>query len=198
MIIAVTPYDVLTAKHIERLAMIEPQIDGVLLRTPMSKKALAEWIALLRLREFPKSKIIIHSDIKLAKDMGIRQLHFKEGDPIAYQLKAESPEYRISMSVHSISAIIEAKAHHLDFGIYGHVFPSASKQGKTPRTNEEIELAISGSWPLVAIGGVDIKTVEEIHSDFVGIACIRSAFDTSVPVFEEMVQKWHQKKEGMT
>ncbi|AVQ34251.1 thiamine phosphate synthase [Staphylococcus muscae] len=195
MIIAVTPYELLTDQHIQRLNMIEPQIDGVLLRTPMTQLSLIEWLHALLQDEFPKSKVIIHTDITLAKRMGIQRLHFKEGDKQAFHLKETHPSYSVSMSVHHVESIIKAREHQLDFGLFGHVFPSASKQGKPPRTNAEVCAALSEQFPLIAIGGIDQHTVTQVNPKFIGMACIRSAFNIPIQVFDEMVQKWKMNKE---
>ncbi|MCS4486464.1 thiamine phosphate synthase [Staphylococcus americanisciuri] len=196
MIIVVTPYENLTMKHIERLLCIAPRISGVILRTPMGQEMLAHWIVMLLDTGFPKSKVIVHTDITLAKRLGIRRLHFREGDTTAYRLKDQNPSYSVSMSVHCMASIIEARKHYLDFGIYGHIFSSASKPGQAPRTIEEQRQALSVQWPLIAIGGIDMATVSDVTSHFAGIACIRSAFETSKETFDVMVQQWQIIKRG--
>ncbi|UXR78683.1 MULTISPECIES: thiamine phosphate synthase [unclassified Staphylococcus] len=195
MIIAVTPYELLTEQHIQRLNLIEPHIDGVLLRTPMRQQRLIEWLHVLLREGFPKSKVIIHTDITLAKDMGIQRLHFREGDEQAFDLKSTHPSYSVSMSVHCVESIIKAHNHRLDFGLFGHIFPSASKEGTPPRTSTEVCAALSEHLPLIAIGGIDQNTVMRVDPKFIGIACIRSVFDTPIKVFDEMVQKWRMNKE---
>ncbi|MGV3042921.1 thiamine phosphate synthase [Staphylococcus rostri] len=194
MIIAVTPFEPLTATHIERLLAIESRLSGVILRTPMQTAALADWLQTLLDKGFPKSKVIVHTDIALAERFDIHRLHFREGDITAYDLKAQQPSYVISMSVHQMATIIDAQQHHLDFGVYGHVFPSASKPGRAPRTDEEVQQVLSKKWPLVAIGGIDVDTVSDVPPQFAGIACIRSAFATSTETFASMIQQWQTLK----
>ena len=199
MIIVVTPYEILTQTHIDRLLEIEDYIDGVILRTPTDRHMLVDWIDRLLREGFPRSKVIVHTDVTLAERFKIQRLHFREGDATAYVLKAQKPSYQVSMSVHSTEAIATARDRQLDFGIYGHLFMSASKPGQAPRTDVDIQQALSQHWPLVAIGGIDVASVKAVVPRFSGIACIQSAFAPSTSTFKEMVQQWHQlKKEGMS
>ncbi|WP_241521874.1 hypothetical protein [Staphylococcus delphini] len=80
MIIVITPYVVLDDWHIKRLCVIENRIAGVIIRTPMNRHALKQWLIRLLANDFPKSKVIIHTDIALAAELGISNVHFKEGD----------------------------------------------------------------------------------------------------------------------
>ncbi|KIX90670.1 hypothetical protein TP70_05995 [Staphylococcus microti] len=198
MIVVVTPYERLTQTHIDKLLDIETYIDGVILRTPTEQDMLVNWIETLLRAGFPKSKVIVHTDVTLAERMGIQQLHFREGDMTAFALKAQKPSYQVSMSAHSVESIVTARDRQLDFGVYGHLFMSASKPGQAPRTKDAIQQALSQHWPLVAIGGIDVASVKEVAPQFSGIACIQSAFATSTSTFKEMVQHWQQlKKERM-
>ena len=63
---------------------IEPAIDGLLFRTPMSAFELQGFIVQLIEAGFPKDKIIIHSHFKLLKALNLQCIHFKENDEEAF------------------------------------------------------------------------------------------------------------------
>ncbi|QHW37904.1 thiamine phosphate synthase [Staphylococcus ursi] len=194
MMIVITPYVVLDDWHIKRLCAIESQIVGVILRTPMNRHPLKQWITQLLANGFPKSKVIIHTDVTLAIELGISNVHFKEGDYRAASLKQAHPHYQVSTSTHSAAMVREAKAQRLDFVLFGHLFPTSSKPDLPPRTQLEIDEVLTIDFPVVALGGITADTVQHISSHFTGIACISSAFRHELQSFEKMVDNWSLKK----
>ncbi|UXS21330.1 thiamine phosphate synthase [Staphylococcus delphini] len=194
MIIVITPYVVLDDWHIKRLCVIESQITGVIIRTPMNRHALKQWLIRLLANDFPKSKVIIHTDIALAAELGISNVHFKEGDQRAASLKQAHPHYQVSMSTHSAAMVRNAKAQQLDFVLFGHLFPTSSKPDLPPRTQLEMDEVLAIDFPVVALGGITVDTVQQISSHFTGIACMSSAFEHKLQQFEKMIDNWSLKK----
>lgn len=194
MIIVITPYVVLDDWHIKRLCVIENRIAGVIIRTPMNRHALKQWLIRLLANDFPKSKVIIHTDIALAAELGISNVHFKEGDQRAASLKQARPHYQVSMSTHSAAMVRNAKAQQLDFVLFGHLFPTSSKPDLPPRTQLEMDEVLAIDFPVVALGGITADTVQQISSHFTGIACISSAFGHKLQQFEKMIDNWSLKK----
>ncbi|PCF87746.1 thiamine phosphate synthase [Staphylococcus intermedius] len=194
MIIVITPYVELNDWHIKRLCTIESQIVGVILRTPMDGQQLKRWTIQLLANGFPKSKVIMHTDLALAIELGITNVHFKEGDSRAAMLKKKCPHYQVSMSTHSAAMVREAKTQQLDFVLFGHLFPTASKPEVPPQTQTEITDVLAIEFPIVALGGVTADTVHQVASHFTGIACISSAFGHELQQFDKMTQKWRLKK----
>ncbi|HEC2152138.1 thiamine phosphate synthase [Staphylococcus delphini] len=194
MIIVITPYVVLDDWHIKRLCVIENRIAGVIIRTPMNRHALKQWLIRLLANDFPKSKVIIHTDIALAAELGISNVHFKEGDQRAASLKQAHPHYQVSMSTHSAAMVRNAKAQQLDFVLFGHLFPTSSKPDLPPRTQLEMDEVLAIDFPVVALGGITADTVQQISSHFTGIACISSAFGHKLQQFEKMIDNWSLKK----
>ncbi|PCF40691.1 thiamine phosphate synthase [Staphylococcus delphini] len=194
MIIVITPYVVLDDWHIKRLCVIENRIAGVIIRTPMNRHALKQWLIRLLANDFPKSKVIIHTDIALAAELGISNVHFKEGDQRAASLKQAHPHYQVSMSTHSAAMVRNAKAQQLDFVLFGHLFPTSSKPDLPPRTQLEMDEVLAIDFPVVALGGITADTVQQISSHFTGIACISSAFGHKFQQFEKMIDNWSLKK----
>ncbi|EGQ2956913.1 thiamine phosphate synthase [Staphylococcus pseudintermedius] len=194
MMIVITPYAVLDDWHIKRLCVIESQIAGVILRTPMNRHALKQWLIQLLANGFPKSKVIIHTDVTLAMELSISNVHFKEGDHRATLLKQVQPHYQVSMSTHSAAMVRDAKAQQLDFVLFGHLFPTSSKPDLPPRTQLEVDEVLAIDFPVVALGGITADTVQQISSHFTGIACMSSAFGYELQSFEKMVDYWSLKK----
>lgn len=194
MIIVITPYVVLDDWHIKRLCVIENRIAGVIIRTPMNRHALKQWLIRLLANDFPKSKVIIHTDIALAAELGISNVHFKEGNQRAASLKQAHPHYQVSMSTHSAAMVRNAKAQQLDFVLFGHLFPTSSKPDLPPRTQFEMDEVLAIDFPVVALGGITADTVQQISSHFTGIACISSAFGHKLQQFEKMIDNWSLKK----
>ncbi|HEC2187841.1 TPA: thiamine phosphate synthase [Staphylococcus delphini] len=194
MIIVITPYVVLDDWHIKRLCVIENRIAGVIIRTPMNRHVLKQWLIRLLANDFPKSKVIIHTDIALAAELGISNVHFKEGDQRAASLKQARPHYQVSMSTHSATMVRNVKAQQLDFVLFGHLFPTSSKPDLPPRTQLEMDEVLAIDFPVVALGGITADTVQQISSHFTGIACISSAFGHKLQQFEKMIDNWSLKK----
>ena len=64
---------------------------------------------------FPKSKIIIHSDVHLLEQLHLSHIHFREMDEDAFSYKSTHPEIEVSMSTHSIESVKAAYEHDLDY-----------------------------------------------------------------------------------
>ncbi|MBI5973988.1 thiamine phosphate synthase [Staphylococcus canis] len=196
MILAVTPFQQLNEMHIQHLNEIESLIDGVILRTPMSQEVLFEWVNMLTRHGFPIEKVIIHSDVELALNLGVKWLHFREMDATAFKVKSAYPHLTISMSVHRVASIQQALHNHIDYGVFGHLFMTPSKPNQEPRSPFEVQRALDVGLPLIAIGGIDKKTVQEVPQQFSGIAAIGSVFNASYREVERLRQHWLYIKEG--
>lgn len=190
-----TPYTTLNQWHIDRLCEISCEIYGVILRTPMTQQQLEKWTVKLLANGFPKSKVIVHTDVQLARKLNIPNVHFREGDWRAAQLKKEEgKDFQVSMSTHSVNQVREAQAQQLDFVLFSHLFTTASKPDLPPRTPSEIDAVLSLDFPVVALGGITVETVQQVSSRFAGIACLSCAFSSDKQVFKQMIKQWFLKK----
>ena len=52
--------------------------------------------------------MMIHSDVKLLNTLGLQNIHFRENDAQAFQLKSKYPDIHVSMSTHHLSSVIRA------------------------------------------------------------------------------------------
>lgn len=103
--IAITKYKDLTNDDVQHFLDISDGIDGLLFRTPMSSSDLSSFLTSLIEKGFPKSKIIIHSDVHLLEQLHLSHIHFREMDEDAFSYKSTHPEIEVSMSTHSIESV---------------------------------------------------------------------------------------------
>ncbi|WP_251517119.1 MULTISPECIES: thiamine phosphate synthase [Staphylococcus] len=176
MFIAITPYKVLNEHDIEHYRRIEQDIDFLMIRTPMEVELLVEWIEQLKLNYFPINKIIIHSDIDVLERCELWAIHFKEQDARIAQFKQDNPNVQVSASTHYETSVGEAQSLGLDFVLFSHIFETGSKPGQPPRTDQEISSVLKYDIPIIALGGINSKTLKHLPQGFSGIAGI-SIFD---------------------
>ncbi len=172
LFIAITPYQDLSKSHIKHYCEIEGVIDYLLIRVPMNTEEVIQWVHELIKNEFPKDKIIIHSDINVIIQCDLSSIHFRENDPYIEEVQASYPDIQVSMSTHHKDAIANAKYLGLDFVLFGHVFETPSKPQQTPRAKSEVEEALQIDIPIIAIGGINQHTLSSLPNGFSGIAGI--------------------------
>ncbi|WP_240621646.1 thiamine phosphate synthase [Staphylococcus massiliensis] len=198
LLIVVTPYKPLDRQLMETILERQTLIDYLLIRTPISQDEQYQWIKALIEAGFSKGKVMIHTDVALAERLNIRNIHFREGDVHAEKTKRMNPSYHVTMSVHDEEHVRLAHKWQLDFGIYGHLFPSNSKKGKAPRTDAEITKALDIGFPLVAIGGINMNTIHQVPQAFIGFACIEAFFSKTKQDMHNLLEKWviHKERSG--
>ncbi|WP_210137149.1 thiamine phosphate synthase [Staphylococcus sp. GDH8C109P] len=189
MIIAITSYHKLTKQGCINYCEIEPYIDYLIVRSPMCTSETIEWINQLKQQHFPKDKIIIHSDYHVLQSCDLSRIHFRESDEQIHALKSYCSDIKISMSTHSRQAIQYAEELNLDFVLYGHVFETKSKKGLAPKSLTEINEALKTDIPVVALGGINLKTMSHLPKGFQGIAGI-SIFNHSIKTVQALHKAW--------
>ncbi|MFH4906148.1 thiamine phosphate synthase [Staphylococcus cohnii] len=189
MIIAITSYHKLTKQDSINYCEIEPYIDYLIVRSPMCTSETIEWINQLKQRHFPKDKIIIHRDYHVLQSCDLSRIHFRENDEQIRALKQHCSNIKISMSTHSRQAIQYAEDLNLDFVLYGHVFETKSKKGLAPKSLTEVNDALKSDIPVVALGGINLKTVSHLPKGFQGIAGI-SIFNHSIKTVQALHRAW--------
>lgn len=191
MFIAISPFKVLGNVDLDHYIDISSHIDLLLLRTPMGRDDLWLSINYLLSRGFPRDKLMVHTDTSLVEDFDLKFIHFKENDENAFIYKAQHPHVSVSMSTHSVETIMDAKVHGLDFVFFGHVFESASKLGRKPRSFSEIERAVGIDIPVFAIGGIDGDALKVLPKGFKGICAISFFRDHGVSEIEALRKVWN-------
>lgn len=190
MFIAITPYQMLTEIDLKHYIDISESIDLLLLRVPMDHDSLCTSVDYLIHHGFPKDKLIVHSDITLLEKYALSFIHFRENDEQAFLYKQSHPHISVSMSTHSSESIQRAQQHQLDFVCFGHIFETQSKDGKQPRSNEEIKQATAHHIPIYAIGGIDQHTIKVLPKGFQGICAISFFRKSSIQEIKSLRKVW--------
>ena len=188
--IAITKYKDLTNDDLQHFLDISDGIDGLLFRTPMSSSDLSSFLKTLIEKGFPKSKIIIHSDVHLLEQLHLSHIHFREMDEDAFSYKSTHPEIEVSMSTHSIDSVKAAYEHDLDYVFFGHIFKTPSKPNQWPRSKAEIQRVLEIPIPIYAIGGITEKTIPQLPHGFKGICAISFFMNASLQQIELLRKEW--------
>ena len=188
--IAITKYKDLTNDDLQHFLDISDGIDGLLFRTPMSSSDLSSFLKSLIEQGFPKSKIIIHSDVHLLEQLHLSHIHFREMDEDAFSYKSTHPEIEVSMSTHSIESVKAAYEHDLDYVFFGHIFKTPSKPNQLPRSKAEIQRVLKIPIPIYAIGGITEKTIPQLPHGFKGICAISFFMNASLQQIELLRKEW--------
>lgn len=188
--IAITKYKDLTNDDVQHFLDISDGIDGLLFRTPMSSSDLSSFLTSLIEKGFPKSKIIIHSDVHLLEQLHLSHIHFREMDEDAFSYKSTHPEIEVSMSTHSIESVKAAYEHDLDYVFFGHIFKTPSKPNQRPRSKAEIQRVLEIPIPIYAIGGITEKTIPQLPHGFKGICAISFFMNASLQQIELLRKEW--------
>lgn len=167
---------------VDVLLLVEPAIDAFILReTTKTDKEIVEAIRRLKEAGCDEEKIIVHNRPDIAVMTGIRRFQIPGyGLPLG-QLKLQYPSLLFGRSVHSLAEAEMAYTHGADWLLYGHLFQTASKQGKVPRGTDELFRMVQAiPIPIYAIGGIRPEHLPLLEkSDLAGIALMSAIFSES-------------------
>lgn len=163
---------------------IHPYVNAIHLREKQkTARELFQAIDLLINANLPLSKIIINDRVDVALVTRARgvQLAFHSLD--AALVKDSFPELRVGSSIHSYREGQKAKENGADYVLFGHVFPSKSKPGKTPQGLEELARLTQLDIPVIAIGGITAEnTGQVLHAGANGIAVMSGVLEAPDPI----------------
>lgn len=151
---------------------------------------------LLEETPIPAKSLVINGYADLAETLGVGGLHLPEKMPISRETLARlKGKMRVGRSVHSVEAAMKAEQEGMDYILVGHVFPSASKPGKSPLGTDRLrEFAEVCSIPVIAIGGIGPQNADRIKlTGSRGVAVISAVSNHPYPeqVAEEMKRRWN-------
>lgn len=184
-IMAVTDNTHSLEKLLSILLEIHPYVDYVQIRekakSPIEIYTLCERL----LKEgVPIDKIIVNDRLDIATLLSLKNVHLPSNGLSVNQVKTVFPKMSIGVSVHSKEEAILAERSQTDYVIYGHCYPTNSKEGKPPVTLSTIsEIKSELSVPLYAIGGITEERVgklAELGAD--GVAIMSAIFSASDPL----------------
>ncbi len=163
---------------------IHPYVTAIHLREKQrSARDLFQAVELLTKKNIPLSKIIINDRVDVAFVTSVRgvQLAFHSLD--ADLVKENFPQLMLGSSIHSYEEGEKAKEKGADYLLFGHVFPSQSKPGKTPKGLEELSRLTQLYIPVIAIGGITPEnTGQVLQAGAKGIAVMSGVLEASDPL----------------
>ncbi len=174
------------------LLAIEPYIDAVIVREKTKVDAtLLGLLQTILARGFDSEKIIVHGRVDIATVANIQKVQLpSHGIPLTLA-KEQFPHLSFGRSIHSHRGAETAVHEGADWLLYGHLFPTDSKQGLPPRGTEELyRITTSLPVPVYAIGGIQVKHIQALRKAKVaGLAVMSSIFTSDNP--KEAAQAYH-------
>ena len=167
----------------EILIDIHPDVTSIHLREKQkTARELFQAVDLLS-KDIPLSKIIINDrvDVAFAARVAGVQLAYHSLDQAI--VKKEFPNLRVGSSIHSFQDGENALRDGADYVLFGHVYPSRSKPGKTPKGIEELSRVAKLPIPVIAIGGITPENTKSvIQAGANGIAVMSGVLDSRDPI----------------
>jgi thiazole tautomerase (transcriptional regulator TenI) len=162
---------------------IHPYVTAIHLREKQkTARELFQAVQLLN-ENIPLSKIIINDrvDVALVTRAGGVQLAFHSLD--AAIVKENFPQLKLGSSIHSYAEGQKAIENGADYVLFGHVFHSKSKPGKTPKGIKELTRITQLDIPVIAIGGITVENTQQvILAGAKGIAVMSGVLDACDPL----------------
>ena len=151
-------------------------------------------------RGMDKQTLVLHDriDVALMLDMPIIHIGFRS-PPVAVVRRC-FPQLTIGVSVHSVSEAVQTAQDGADYVMFGHVFQTASKAGKSPQgLNRLRQVVNSVTVPVVAIGGITLANLAETGKTGVhGLAVQSGIFAASYPAKAAKAYKENAEKISTT
>lgn len=99
----------------------------------------------------------------MALAAGADGVHLGENSlPPAVARRLLGPEKIMGVSVHSVTAAREAEKAGADYLLFGHIFPTTSKEGIPPRGVGSLrEVVASVGIPIIALGGINTANARQ-------------------------------------
>lgn len=183
-LIAVTNDELCPQQLTKTLLTIEPYVDAVILREKSKSDVLVIDILQAAFQlGFSRDKIIVHGRPDIATLLGVSKVQLpSNGLPVSL-VKKHFPHLTCGRSVHSLEEAKIAADEGADWVLYGHLFPTASKEGLPPRSMDTLlQIVETLTIPIYGIGGIQAPHVPALHQAGIdGIAVMSTIFNSSAP-----------------
>ncbi|MDT3960357.1 thiamine phosphate synthase [Staphylococcus kloosii] len=190
MLIAITPYKILTQLDIEHYKSILEYYDCLIIRTPMTTSQLIDWITTAIEHGISKDKLTVHSNVDVFIACAMTSIHFSEYHSALKKFKTQHPQAVVSMSTHSEESVIYAEQQRCDYVLFGHVFPTPSKPHQAPRSQREMTQVLNKAIKVIALGGVNVRTLPHLPRGFAGIAGISLFYNSNSQTLRKVIEEW--------
>lgn len=137
-------------------------------------------------------KIVINDRVDVAYIHNVRNVHLPSHSVQPEEMNRYFPTLSYGVSVHSIDEAIEKERKGATYLMFGHIFPTNSKPGLTPRGLEKLKNVVKAvSIPVIAIGGITPEKIFEIRRcGAKGVAILSGIFSHSNP--EKAALQYHE------
>lgn len=132
----------------------------------------------------PGTRLLINDRLDVALAAGADGVHLGENSlPPAVARRLLGPEKIMGVSVHSVTAAREAEKAGADYLLFGHIFPTASKEGIPPRGVGCLrEVVASVGIPIIALGGINAANARQcLAAGARGVAVMSAVMAASDP-----------------
>ncbi|MFS3930760.1 thiazole tautomerase TenI [Priestia flexa] len=176
---------------------IDPYVGAIHIREKERTARELEMLIEELKKDVHASKLIVNDRVDVAFASHVKGVHLAYHSLSVQGVKAHFQPLIVGKSVHSIKEAQEAEQTGVDYVIYGHVYPSKSKIGQTPRGLERLNQVVrSVKIPVIAIGGIMPCNVSEVLSTGAhGIAVMSGVFQDENPLqaakeYDEQLRRW--------
>ena len=147
-----------------------PKETAFLLRSYKIKERKKIAKQLLKFCKMKKIKLLIGSDIKLAKNINADGVHFPEymikenkvNWVVFKKLKLEK-EWIVTMAAHNLKALKNGENYSIDAALLSPIFPSKSHpKKKSLGINKFSKIIKKTNMPIYALGGINVKNVKSL------------------------------------
>ena len=141
---------------------------------------------------------VVNDNVEIAKRMNADGVHVGQSDMEAGNVRqALGPDKIIGVSAQTVEQALLAQKRGADYLGVGAVFPTGSKDDAVEVSHETLKAICEAvSIPVVAIGGIGVKNVQELAGSGIdGIAVISAIF--AQPDIEDATRKLRAATETM-
>jgi thiazole tautomerase (transcriptional regulator TenI) len=164
---------------------VDPYVDTFHIREKQkSAKELFEGVQWILDAGIKPDKLIINDRVDVAVALGVGGVQLAYHSLPVDLVRKQFPSLRIGCSTHSEMDVKAAEEGGANLAIYGHIFPSSSKEGLEPRGCERLkEISGSTTLPIIAIGGITPENTSDVLSHGArGIAVISGILNHRDPL----------------
>lgn len=160
-----------------------------------------DWVIALS-EVIPRDRLIVNDRVDVAAAAGCRGAHlaYHSLSPKEARRVLASGQW-IGRSVHSIAEASEAAADGVDYVLYGHIFPSNSKPGLSPRGTEELSnITAQLPVPVIGIGGITPQNCASVlAAGCVGVAVLSGItgaanVKSAASAYRRALDEWEENK----
>ncbi|MFN2747147.1 MULTISPECIES: thiazole tautomerase TenI [Bacillus] len=144
---------------------------------------ISDLISRLLIGGVDKQKLVINDRVDVALFHNIHRVQLPSHGFSVKCVRDRFPHLKIGKSVHSVQEAVQAEKEGADYVLFGHIFATDSKKGRTGRGTASLaDVKAAVRIPVIAIGGITAKTLPDVQkADPDGIAVMSGIFSSDSP-----------------